>query len=293
MSTEDNKQESTNAGVHNEETLTENEHTNIFSTEDNKQESTNAGVHNEETLNKLCDEAGVHEQDPDNNDDELFVAAIDGEGPDDVAQSRWQLPLLTLGMYVTYTLDTGAMCNVLPQNVYNLLEKRPKLHKTKVKFSSYRGEPIPVVGKVIARIQKGQNKSYPVQFIVVSAKANPIIGLKTCEQLNLIKCVSMINNADPTIFDDFDDLFGDLGCLPGTYHINIDPNAKSVVHPPCRVPFALRHKLRAELDRMVSLGVIEKVDQPTDLVNSMVLIEKHNGDLRICLDPKDLNRAIK
>ena len=103
----------------------------------------------------------------------------------------------------------------------------------------------------------------------------------------------MINNADPTIFDDFDDLFGDLGCLPGSYHINIDPNVKPGVHPPHRVPFALRHKLRAELDRMVSLGVIEKVDQPTDWVNSIVLIEKHNGDLRICLDPKDLNRAIK
>ena len=44
---------------------------------------------------------------------------------------------------------------------------------------------------------------------------------------------------------------------------------------------------------MVSLGVIEKVDQPTDWMNSIVLIEKHNGDLRICLDPKDLNCAIK
>ena len=130
-------------------------------------------------------------------------------------------------------LDTGAMCNVLPPNVYNLLEKRPKLHKTKVKLSSYEGESIPVVRKVIARIQKGQNKSYPVQFIVVSAKASPIIGLKTCERLNLIKRILMINNADPTIFDDFDDLFGDLGCLSGTYHVNIDPNVKPVVHPPC------------------------------------------------------------
>ena len=115
--TEDNKQESTNALVHNEETLTESEHTDILSTEDNEQESTNARAHNEETLNKLCDEPGVHEQDPDNNDDKLFVAAIDGEGLDDVAQSQWQLLLLTSGTYVTYTLDTGAMGNVLPQNV--------------------------------------------------------------------------------------------------------------------------------------------------------------------------------
>ena len=154
---------------------TENEHTDILSTEDNKQESINAGVHNEETLNKL------YEQDPDNNDDQLFVAAINGEGLNDVPQSQWQLLLLTSGTYVTYTLDTGAMCNALPQNVCNLLEKRPKLYKTKVKLSSYGGESIPVVGKVTARIQKGQSRSYPVQFIVVSAKANPIIGLKTCE----------------------------------------------------------------------------------------------------------------
>ena len=152
----------------------ENEHTDVLSTEDNEQESTNAGVHNEDTLNKLCDEPGVHEQDPDKNDDELFVAAIDGEGLGDVAQSQWQLPLLTSGTYGTYTLDTGAMCNVLPHmNVYILLEKRPKLHKTKVKLFSYGGESVPVVGKVIARIQKGQNKSYPVQFIVVSAKTKP------------------------------------------------------------------------------------------------------------------------
>ena len=93
LSTEDNKQDSTNAGVHIEETL------NKLCDEPgvNEQESTNAGVHNEETLNKLCDEPGVHEQDPDNNGDELFVPAIDGEGSDDVAQSQWQLPLLTSG----------------------------------------------------------------------------------------------------------------------------------------------------------------------------------------------------
>ena len=31
----------------------------------------------------------------------------------------------------------------------------------------------------------------------------------------------------------------------------------------------------------------------SDLVNSLVIREKPNGSLRICLDPKDLNKAIK
>ena len=44
---------------------------------------------------------------------------------------------------------------------------------------------------------------------------------------------------------------------------------------------------------MVELGVIEKVEEPTDWVSSIVYSRKSNGKLRICLDPKDLNTAIK
>ena len=44
---------------------------------------------------------------------------------------------------------------------------------------------------------------------------------------------------------------------------------------------------------MEQLGAIEKVDQPTEWVNSIVIVEKEDGNLRICLDPKDLNRAVQ
>ena len=41
----------------------------------------------------------------------------------------------------------------------------------------------------------------------------------------------------------------------------------------------------------MKLGVIHRVDYPTEWV-SMVMTQKPNGDLRICLDPKDLNHNI-
>ena len=44
---------------------------------------------------------------------------------------------------------------------------------------------------------------------------------------------------------------------------------------------------------MVSNDIITKVTEPTDWVNSMVVVQKPNGDLRVCLDPRDLNKAIK
>ena len=44
---------------------------------------------------------------------------------------------------------------------------------------------------------------------------------------------------------------------------------------------------------MEELDVVQKVDEPTDWVNSMVNIIKPNGRLRVCIDPHDLNKAIK
>ena len=43
---------------------------------------------------------------------------------------------------------------------------------------------------------------------------------------------------------------------------------------------------------MEESGIIQKVDQPTEWVNSMVVVEKKNGSVRICLDPRELNKAI-
>ena len=44
---------------------------------------------------------------------------------------------------------------------------------------------------------------------------------------------------------------------------------------------------------MERLNVIEKVQEATEWVNSMVVITKPNGKLRICIDPRDLNKVIK
>ena len=45
---------------------------------------------------------------------------------------------------------------------------------------------------------------------------------------------------------------------------------------------------------MESLEVIAKVMEPTDWVNSIATTEKQRtGALRVCLDPRDLNQAVK
>ena len=128
-----------------------------------------------------------------------------------------------------------------------------------------------------------------VLFIVADITFPPALGLDTSEKLSLIKRIMAIDTELP----EFEDCFGELGCLPEVHHINLKPNVIPVVHPPRRIPYALRDKLRDQLQRMEKLDIIEKISEPTDWVNSLVIVSKPNGKLRICIDPRDLNRAIK
>ena len=77
------------------------------------------------------------------------------------------------------------------------------------------------------------------------------------------------------------------------HHIKVKEDTSPKVHPPRKIPASLREKIKEELDNMEKTGVIRKIDEPTEWVNSMVVVEKPTGGLKICLDPIDLNKAIK
>ena len=77
------------------------------------------------------------------------------------------------------------------------------------------------------------------------------------------------------------------------YHITLQPGATGKIHPPRRQPIELQEPIKKELERMIRRGAITKVNEPTDWVNSMTVATKANGDIRICLDPRELNKVIK
>ena len=79
------------------------------------------------------------------------------------------------------------------------------------------------------------------------------------------------------------------------YHITIDvvkPVMQSYTRAARRVPRGLHDGLKENLVQMERDGIVGKVDNPTDWVNSLVIVENKDGSLRLCLDPKDLNKAI-
>lgn len=70
-------------------------------------------------------------------------------------------------------------------------------------------------------------------------------------------------------------------------------NAKPVIQCRRKIPLALHKPLKIALESLEKQNVIEKVNYPTDWVNSLIIIEKPNKNLRICLDPKPLNKYIR
>ena len=93
--------------------------------------------------------------------------------------------------------------------------------------------------------------------------------------------------------DNFNDLMeGKLGTLSGLQHLKVDDNVQPVIMPDRREPISLRPKLKSELDRLASLGVIAPVEEPTPWLSQLVIASKKNGDIRICLDPRELNKAL-
>ena len=120
----------------------------------------------------------------------------------------------------------------------------------------------------------------------METQSKSIISGETAENIGLIKRLYQIET-------DYCELFQGLGSIPGEQTIKIDPNVKPIVHSPRRVPISLRSKVKEELDRMERLSVVVKQKEPTPWVNSIVTVTKSDGSVRLCIDPKDLNKTIQ
>lgn len=188
-------------------------------------------------------------------------------------------------------LDTAAQCNVLPKAAYDKITTNP-LQPSSARLESYSKTCIRPVRKCeLPCWVRGER--YQVCFQVVDGNYMPLLGRSSCESMGLIPPINAIESV--SILDEFPEVSQGLGCLPGKYHISVDASVPPVVRPPRRVPHSKRVPLKKELDRMENVDIVEKVplNEPADWVSSLVYVDKPDGSIRVCLDPKDLNVAMK
>ena len=97
------------------------------------------------------------------------------------------------------------------------------------------------------------------------------------------------------LLEEFEEIFGgDLGHMKGEQaKLYIDDNAIPKFCKARPIPYALRQKVEAEIERMVSMGVLEPVEV-SDWATPIVPVKKPDDTVRLCGDYKiTINEVLK
>ena len=201
-------------------------------------------------------------------------------------------------------LDTGATCNVLIHRALSISSQNgnPALQTSKVKLRLFNGSVMKPLGEAKLKVLK-EDKQHELKFQVEEGDSKLLLSAKTCETLGLlkIKCqpTAQVNTMQETtsqlteekVLDDFKDVFEGLGHI-GKASLTVDPDVTPVHHAPRRIAVTLHQEVKAKLEELERKNILVKETEPTDWISSMVVVAKP-GKTRICLDPKDLNEAVK
>ncbi|XP_052748238.1 uncharacterized protein LOC128200096 [Galleria mellonella] len=165
-----------------------------------------------------------------------------------------------------FKLDSGADCNIISYSTFLKLGFDPNIIvKKNISLLSYTHDTIPLKG-ICTIPWYYKNIIYNLKFAVADIECSSVLGRNSCEELGLIKRIMSIE------LSNYNDLFKGLGCLPGKYHIVTDSSVPPVICASRKIPHGLRDRLAQELNKMVDLGVIRKVNHPTQW--DQVLIPK-------------------
>ena len=194
------------------------------------------------------------------------------------------------GQDLTMEVDTGASVTVISEATRGKIwptQPAPPLHPTDVKLRTYTGEAIPVVGKLMVKVQyQGQEEELPL--VVVAGDGPSLLGRDWLAKLKLEwkhifnvqaqESLQDVLQRHSTVFKP------ELGRIKGVEaKLHINTAARPRFFKPRSVPYALRQKVEQELDRLEEAGVIVPT-QHSDWAAPIVPVAKSNGSVRICGD---------
>ncbi|XP_045451661.1 uncharacterized protein K02A2.6-like [Melitaea cinxia] len=229
-------------------------------------------------------ECNNNDRDSDSTDDNFQINVVE-EG--NKKGENWFQKLSCEHGVEKFKIDTGADYNIISYKRFKELGFNDEIIiKKTLALHSYTHNSIPLKGICIIPWTY-KNVTYNLKFAIADMICNSILGYKSCEMLGLVKRIYSIE------ISNYDDVFKGLGRLPGKYHIVVNKSMAPVICASRKIPHSLRDRLKVELEKMEELNVIRKVTHPTQWVHPLVLVAKKNNGIRICLDPRELNKAVQ
>ena len=175
--------------------------------------------------------------------------------------SAWLITVQLEDKGVTFKLDTGAEVTAISEEAYYSL-KRVTLQQACKSLFGPTHNAIQVLGQFQGKLRVGDRTSTETVFVIRGLRNN-LLGLPAIKSLQLVCRVDTVCS-EQEIQQRFPKVFSGLGTLGEPYVIKLKADAKPYALITAKnVPIPLRDKVRDELERMESIGVIAKVTAPT------------------------------
>ena len=248
----------------------------------------------QEGVNQVSSELPADEPES-SSDDEYLYALNQNHNRSSVPQVTVHINKISVDMIV----DTGASIDILDEDTYNKVNHDNTLTlqpSTKRLFAYGSTSQLNVLGCFTTNITVKSSKK-AVMFHVLEGNHGSLLSYTTARDLGILD-IQVNQVKDVTTHDklctQYSALFTGIGQLKGVQvKLHIDPTVPPVAQKARRIPFHLRKKVEQELSNLQQQNIIERVEGPTPWVSPLVVIPKRNGDVRICVDMRMANKAIR
>lgn len=127
------------------------------------------------------------------------------------------------------------------------------------------------------------------RFYVVKNGPQPLLGNRTAKELGVLivglpSQHERIRNVE--VVRPFPSIKG------VKIHIPVDKSVIPVAQRLRRLPFATLERVEEKLKELLAKDIIEQVSEPSRWVSPMVIVVKDTGDIRLCIDMRQVNKAI-
>lgn len=185
--------------------------------------------------------------------------------------------LLLNSLPVQFKIDTGADVSAIPESVFHKLSG-VALHPATKPLRGPAEQPLEARGQFKGTLaREPADHGVTERIFVIRGLETALVGRPAIEAMGLVSRVSTIQEGERYAVM-YPDLFKGLGTLEGDYHIRLRQDAKPfALSTPRRVALPLLPKVKQELERMEAMGVITRVEEPTEWCSGMVVVPKANG----------------
>ena len=223
------------------------------------------------------------------------------------SQAKADITVDIEGTPVQVCIDSGATANTIDYATYEAITaaKTLPLKPTDVKLCPY-GEdnpaPIPLAGSFFGLVTTPSGQMDLTRFLVLKAQnAGCLLSRETSMRLGMLHVAASTTTEHSPVHGEYHYLLqkfpavfsGEIGKLKDyQLELSIDPTVQPMAQNPRPTPIHYRARVETKLKQLEDQDITEPITGPTPWVSPVVIVDKPNGDIRLCVNMCKPNEAL-